>query len=178
MVGFYPSRFAPLYKYGRYTWIRYGFVDLHPLSTSYVTDCDVGCGGINQNLRFGQYFQVSYVFTFIWPCGYIFFHHCQMSYTPNDALKWAVREMKDHACEVRQLVGSATSTPIVTPVQSRTGGTYSWQLSRIIYCPHTPTRVFCAHFVLTHAPPRKLPGRSPIPNCSKPSTLNLEVLSR
>jgi hypothetical protein len=59
-----------------------------------------------------------------------------------------------------------------------TGGTYSWQLSRIIYCHHRPTRVFCAHFVLTHAQPRKLPGRSPIPNCSKPSTLNLEVLSR
>lgn len=35
-----------------------------------------------------------------------------MSYTPNDALKWAVREMKDHTCEVRQLVGSATSTPM------------------------------------------------------------------
>jgi hypothetical protein len=34
------------------------------------------------------------------------------------------------------------------------------------------------HFVLTHAHPRKLPDRSPIPNCSKPSTLNLEVLSR
>jgi hypothetical protein len=59
-----------------------------------------------------------------------------------------------------------------------TSGTYSWQLSRIIYCPHRPTRVFCAHFVLTHAHLRKLPGRSPIPNCSKPSTLNLEVLSR
>jgi hypothetical protein len=65
-----------------------------------------------------------------------------------------------------------------TPSNPWTGGTYSWQLSRIIYCPHRPTRVFCAHFVLTHAHPRKLPGRSPIPNCSKPSTLNLEVLSR
>jgi hypothetical protein len=65
-----------------------------------------------------------------------------------------------------------------TPSNPWTGGTYSWQLSRIIYCPHRPTRVFCAHFVLTHAHPRKLLGRSPIPNCSKPSTLNLEVLSR
>jgi hypothetical protein len=56
-----------------------------------------------------------------------------------------------------------------------TNGTYSRQVARIIYCPHRPTRVFCVHFVLTHAHPRKLPGRSPIPNCSKPSTLNLEV---
>jgi hypothetical protein len=56
-----------------------------------------------------------------------------------------------------------------------TGGTYSWQLSTIIYCP---TRVFCAHFVLTHAHPRKLPSQSPIPNCSKPSTFNLEVILR
>jgi hypothetical protein len=37
---------------------------------------------------------------------------------------------------------------------------------------------FCAHFVLTHAHPRKLPGRSSIPNCSKPSTHKLEVLLR
>jgi hypothetical protein len=59
-----------------------------------------------------------------------------------------------------------------------TGGTYSWQLTRIIYCPHRPTQVFCTHFVLTHAHTRKLPDRSPNPNCSKPSTLNLEVLSR
>jgi hypothetical protein len=65
-----------------------------------------------------------------------------------------------------------------TPSNPWTGGTYSWQLSRIIYRPHRPTRVFCAHFVLTHAHPRKLPGWSPIPNCSKSSTLNLEVLSR
>jgi hypothetical protein len=65
-----------------------------------------------------------------------------------------------------------------TPSNPWTGGTYSWQLSRIIYCPHRPTRVFCAHFVLTHAHPRKLLGRSPIPNFSKPSTLNLEALSR
>jgi hypothetical protein len=64
------------------------------------------------------------------------------------------------------------------PSNSWTGGTYSWQLARIIYHPHRPTRVFCAHFVLTHARPRKLPGRSLIPNCSKPSTINLEVLSR
>jgi hypothetical protein len=49
---------------------------------------------------------------------------------------------------------------------------------RIIYCSHRPTRVFCTHFVLTHAHPRKLPSRSHILNCSKPSTLNLEVLSR
>jgi hypothetical protein len=59
-----------------------------------------------------------------------------------------------------------------------TSGTYSWQLSRIIYRPHRPTRVYCAHFVLTHVHPRKLHGRSPIPNCSKPSMLNLEILSR
>jgi hypothetical protein len=65
-----------------------------------------------------------------------------------------------------------------TPSNPWTGGTYSWQLSRIIYRPHRPTRAFCAHFVLTYAHPRKLPGRSPIPNCSNPSTLNLEVLSR
>jgi hypothetical protein len=64
------------------------------------------------------------------------------------------------------------------PSNPWTGGTYSWQFSRIIYCPHRPTRVFCAHFVLTHAHPRKLSGRSPIPNCSKPSMLNLEVLSK
>jgi hypothetical protein len=65
-----------------------------------------------------------------------------------------------------------------TPSNPWTSGTYSWQLSRIIYRPHRPTQVFCAHFVLTHAHPRKLPSRSPIANCSKPSTLNLEVLSR
>jgi hypothetical protein len=59
-----------------------------------------------------------------------------------------------------------------------TSGTYFWQLSRIIYRPHRPTRAFCAHFILTHAYPRKLPGWSPIPNFSKPSTLNMEVLSR
>jgi hypothetical protein len=59
-----------------------------------------------------------------------------------------------------------------------TSGTYSWHLSRIIYHPHRPTRVFCAHFVLTHVHPRKLPGQSPIPNCSKPITLNWEVLLR
>jgi hypothetical protein len=29
-----------------------------------------------------------------------------------------------------------------TPSNPWTGGTYSWQLSRIIYCPHRPTRVF------------------------------------
>jgi hypothetical protein len=51
-----------------------------------------------------------------------------------------------------------------------TSGTYSWQLSRIIYHPHRPTWVFCTHFVLTHACPRKLLGRSRILNCSKPST--------
>jgi hypothetical protein len=27
-------------------------------------------------------------------------------------------------------------------VHSRSGGTYFWQLSRIIYCPHRPTQVF------------------------------------
>jgi hypothetical protein len=43
-----------------------------------------------------------------------------------------------------------------------TDGTYSWQHSRFIYCLHGPTRVFCVHFVLTPAHPRKLPGRSPI----------------
>jgi hypothetical protein len=37
-----------------------------------------------------------------------------------------------------------------TPSNPWTGGTYSSQLTRIIYCPHRPTRVFCAHFVLTH----------------------------
>jgi hypothetical protein len=65
-----------------------------------------------------------------------------------------------------------------TPSNPWTGGTYSCQLSRIIYRPHRPTQVFYAHFALTHAHPRKLSDRSPIPNCSKPSTLNLEVLSR
>jgi hypothetical protein len=65
-----------------------------------------------------------------------------------------------------------------TPSNPWTSGTYSWQLSRTIYRPHRPTQLFCAHFVLTHAHQRKLSGRSPIPNCSKPSTLNLEVLSR
>jgi hypothetical protein len=65
-----------------------------------------------------------------------------------------------------------------TPSNPWTGGTYSWQLSRIICRSHRPTRVFCVHFVLTHAHPRKLSSRSPIPNCSKPSTLNLEVLLR
>jgi hypothetical protein len=34
------------------------------------------------------------------------------------------------------------------------------------------------HIVITHAHPRKLPCRSPILNCSKPSTINFEVLSR
>jgi hypothetical protein len=65
-----------------------------------------------------------------------------------------------------------------TPSNPCTSGTYSWQLSMIIYRPHRSTRVFCAHFVLTHAHLEKLPGRSPIPNCSKPSTLNLQVISR
>jgi hypothetical protein len=46
-----------------------------------------------------------------------------------------------------------------TPSNPWTGGTYSWQLSRIIYRPHRPTQVFCVRFVLTHAHPRKLPGR-------------------
>jgi hypothetical protein len=32
--------------------------------------------------------------------------------------------------------------PGVTPSNPWTGGTYSWQLSRIIYRPHRPTRVF------------------------------------
>jgi hypothetical protein len=81
---------------------------------------------------------------------------------PNSILSWGDLEQK--FCN--------------TPSNPWTGGTYSLQLSRIIYRPHRPTRVFCAHFVHTHAHPRKLPGRSPIPNCSKPSTLNLEVLSR
>jgi hypothetical protein len=65
-----------------------------------------------------------------------------------------------------------------TPSNPWIDSTYSWQLARIIYCPHRPTRVFCAHFVLTHAHSRKLPGQSPIPNCSKLSTLNLDVLSK
>jgi hypothetical protein len=47
-----------------------------------------------------------------------------------------------------------------TPSNSWIDGTYSWQLSRIIYCPHRQTWVFCAHFVLTHTHSRKLPGRS------------------
>jgi hypothetical protein len=42
-----------------------------------------------------------------------------------------------------------------TPSNPWIGGTYSWQLSRIIYRPHRPTRVFCVHFVLTHAHPRE-----------------------
>jgi hypothetical protein len=67
------------------------------------------------------------------------------------------------------------ATPCNTPSNPWTGDTYSWQLSRIIYCPHRPTRVFYAHFVLTHAHPRKLPGRSPIPNCC---TLLVWILSR
>jgi hypothetical protein len=49
-----------------------------------------------------------------------------------------------------------------TPSNPWTAGTYSWQLARIIYCLHRPTRVFCAHFVLTHVHPIKLPSRSPI----------------
>jgi hypothetical protein len=35
-----------------------------------------------------------------------------MSYTPKDALKWVVREMENHTCQIRQLVGSATRTPM------------------------------------------------------------------
>jgi hypothetical protein len=73
---------------------------------------------------------------------------------------------------------SAPPMPCNTPSNPWIGSTYSRQLARIIYCPHRPTRVFCAHFVLTHAHPRKLSGWSPIPNCSKTSTLNLEVFSR
>jgi hypothetical protein len=72
----------------------------------------------------------------------------------------------------------STKATCNTPSNPWTRGTYSWQLSRIIYRPHRPTQVFCAHFVLTHAHLRKLPGRSPILNCYKPSTLNLEVLLR
>jgi hypothetical protein len=68
--------------------------------------------------------------------------------------------------------------PLVTPRPISDRRYLLLTLSRIIYCPHRPTRVFCAHFVLTHAHPRELSGRSPIPNCSKPSMLNLEVLSR
>jgi hypothetical protein len=80
-----------------------------------------------------------------------------------------------HAHETAR-VGSDTTCN--TPSKPWTSGTYSWQLSRIIYRPHRPTRVFCAHFVLTHAHPRKLLDRSHISNCYKPSTLNLEVVSR
>jgi hypothetical protein len=79
-----------------------------------------------------------------------------------------------HARETAR-VGSDTTCN--TPSNPWTDGTYSWQLPRIIYRPYRPTRVFSAHFVLTHAHPRKLPSQSPIPNCSKPSTLNLEVFS-
>jgi hypothetical protein len=72
--------------------------------------------------------------------------------------------------------GGMPSNSCNTPSNPWTSGTYSWQLSRIKYRPHRSTRVFCAHFI--HAHPRKLPGRSSIPNCFKPSTLNLKVLSR
>jgi hypothetical protein len=54
-----------------------------------------------------------------------------------------------------------------TPSNPWTSGTYSLQPYRIIYRPHNPTWVFCAHFVLNHAHLRKLLGRSPIPNCSE-----------
>jgi hypothetical protein len=43
-----------------------------------------------------------------------------------------------------------------TPSNPWTSGTYSLQPYRIIYRPHNPTWVFCAHFVLNHAHLRKL----------------------
>jgi hypothetical protein len=51
--------------------------------------------------------------------------------------------------------------PCNTPSNPWTSGTYSWQLSRIIYHPHRPTQVFCAHFVLTHAHPGNFPVGHP-----------------
>jgi hypothetical protein len=62
-----------------------------------------------------------------------------------------------HSCYHNQ-----TQISCNTPSNPWTGDTYSWQLSRIIYRPHKPTRVFCAYFILTRAHPRKLPDRSPI----------------
>jgi hypothetical protein len=76
-----------------------------------------------------------------------------------------VKSTKLYVCK-----GNVTPRPIPGPVVLTHGSPLG---SYIV-----PTRVFCAHFVLTHAHPRKLLGQSPIPNCSKPSTLNLEVLSR
>jgi hypothetical protein len=84
--------------------------------------------------------------------------HVQYTRTPNT-----------HACETVRVDSDTTCN---TPSNPWTGGTYSWQHSRIIYCPHRPTRVFCAHFVLTHAHPRKLPDRSP-PSQIAPSLARL-----
>jgi hypothetical protein len=53
--------------------------------------------------------------------------------------------------------------PFVTPHSSRTNSNYFWQPSRIIDHPYRPIQVFCVHFVLTHAHPRRLLGRSSIP---------------
>jgi hypothetical protein len=69
-----------------------------------------------------------------------------------------VRETAPPLAPVPRLLDCGTGAATCnTPSNPWTGGTHSWQLSRIIYCPHRPTRVFCAHFVLTHAHPRKLP---------------------
>jgi hypothetical protein len=78
---------------------------------------------------------------------------------------------------IRTLTTLRLRGDIVTP-RPLPNRRYFWQLSSIIYCPHRPTRFFCAHFVLTHAHPRKLSGWSTILNCFKPSTLNLKVLLR
>jgi hypothetical protein len=51
----------------------------------------------------------------------------------------------------------------VTPRPHRASSTYSWQLSKIIDHLHKTTWVFCVHFILTRAHPKKPSGRSPIP---------------
>jgi hypothetical protein len=53
-----------------------------------------------------------------------------------------------------------------TPSNPWHSGTYSWQLSRIIYCPHRPTRVFCVHFCRRFDPGGSLDRRV---NCRRES---------
>jgi hypothetical protein len=68
--------------------------------------------------------------------------------------------------------------PAVLTLVNSLGSYIIPQTKLAILTPVNFLGVFCVYFILTHAHPRKLPGRSPIPNCSKPSTLNLEVFSR
>jgi hypothetical protein len=110
----------------------------------------------------------------IWPNYPLIYSDGLALYTDGPNGSFRVRALRGSSSAVRTHVRMVvTPCPIPEPAILTPGSSLE---SYII--PHKPTRVFCAHFVLTHEHPRKFPSRSPIPNCSKPSTLNLEVLSR